>query len=197
MNNTRKLLQAAALAFAVLACTPAHAGGILRLGFDSASEIEFSNSSTSRTLTFDVDSGFSGAFELHGAWDNLDLGVGIEIQSWRSLSNHPLGDTYVQFIPVYLTMRLRPQLDSSNVIPYLSLQAGMAMFRADDNITGNGFLEPRAGAHFGVGGGVILGKDFLLELMITRDTGSLERNGTTVSDVAYSKVTFGFGIYFK
>ena len=196
MKNTRQLLQAATLGLAVLACTPAQAGGVLKLGFDSASEIEFtSNTSPARTTTFDVASGFNIAFEFHGAWESMDLGIGMELQNWRNLENHPLGDTYVQFIPVYLSMRLRPKLEDK-MVPYLAIQAGMALFRADDNVTGNGFLDTRAGGHLGFGGGVILGKSFLLEMMVSRETGSLERNGTTVSDVVYSKVSFNFGAYF-
>jgi hypothetical protein len=196
MKNMKRLLQAAALGFAITSYAPAHAGGVLKLGFDSASEIEFkSNTSPSSTVTFDVDSGFNLAFELHGAWDNVDFGVGVEFQNWRNLTNHPAGDSYIQFIQVYLTMRLRPKVET-NFVPYLAFQGGMAIFRGDDNITGNGTVDTAAGAHFAVGFGAIMAKSIMLEMMVSRDTGSLERNGSTVSDVSYSKVSFSFGVYF-
>lgn len=195
MKNMKRVLQAAALGFAMTWYVPAHAGGTLKVGFDSASEIEFSSTSPSATTTFQVSSGFNIAFELHGAWDNVDFGIGAEIQNWRTLTDHPAGDVQVQFIPIYLTMRLRPKLEDK-MLPYLVLQAGMAVFRADDTLTGNGFFDTRAGGHFGLGVGAILGKGFLLEMLVTRDTGSFERNGNTVVDVAYSKVSFNLGAYY-
>lgn len=195
MKHTMRLLQAATLGFAVLACTPAQAGGVLKVGFDAPSEVEFSTTSPSSRTTFDVDGGMNIAFELHGASDTLDFGLGVEFQSWRMLSNHAAGDVQFQFIPIYLSMRARPKLDDK-VAPYLALQLGMAVFRADDTLTLNGQLDTRAGLHFGFGVGAIFGKDLLLELLYTYDTGSFERRGTNVMDVAYSKLSFNFGVYF-
>lgn len=191
----KHVLQAAALGLALICFDHARAGGVVKFGFDAPSEIEFSTTSPSARTTFDVDSGLNLALELHGAWENVDFGIGAEIQSWRTLSNHAAGGVQFQFIPIYLTMRLRPKLDN-NFVPYIALQAGVAIFRADDTLTLNGSLDTRAGAHFGLGVGAILGKAFVLELMVSRETGSFERNGTTVVDVAYPRMSFNLGAYF-
>lgn len=189
------ILGAAVLCISILSATSAHAGGVLKLGFDSASQIEITGTGTTSRGTFDVDSGLSMAFELHGTFgDNVDIGVGIELQSYRNLTNYPLGDAYIRFIPIYLSMRVHPKVNGFT--PYLSFQVGMAIFNADENITGNGFFTTTNGSHLAIGGGFIMGKNFFIELMASTDTGGLERNGTQVIDVSYSKVTLGFGLYF-
>jgi hypothetical protein len=183
-----------AAGISVLFSGSAMAGGVLKLGFDSAGSMEVTGSGTTLTKTYDANSGVSLAFEGHGAFGaNVDLGGGIEFQSYRELTLYPGGGSF-QFVPIYLLMRLHPEM--SDITPYLAMQLGFSIFNADSKFTGNGFYTTKPGSHGGIGAGVILDKNFLMELMATVDTGGLQHNNVQVLDVSYSKVTLSIGLYF-
>lgn len=155
--------------------------------------MEVTISGTSASETYDADGGVSIAFEGHGAMGpNVDIGGGIEFQSYRELTQSTRGGSF-QFVPIYLLMRLHPEM--SDITPYLAMQLGFSIFNADDKFTG-GTLTTTPGGHFGFGVGVILDKNFLMEFMATVDSGGLQYNGEDVIDVSYSKVTFSIGVYF-
>ncbi len=183
-----------AVGILVLFSGSAVAEGVLKLGFDSAGQMEVTGSGTTQSKTYDANSGVSLAFEGHGAFGtNVDFGGGIEFQSYRELTKFPGGGSF-QFVPIYLLMRLHPEM--SDITPYLAMQLGFSIFNADTKFTGNGFFTTTPGGHFGLGVGVILDKNFLMEIMSTVDTGGLQHNNVQVLDVTYSKVTLGIGLYF-
>lgn len=192
----RKMICSTVLAagISVLFSGSAMAGGVLKLGFDSAGQMKVTGSGTTLSETYDANSGVSLAFEGHGAFgQNFDLGGGIEFQSYRELTLYPGGGSF-QFVPIYMLMRLHPAM--SDITPYLAMQLGFSIFNADNKFTSNGFYTTTPGGHFGLGVGVILDKNFLMELMSTVDTGGVQHNNAQVFDVTYSKVTLGIGLYF-
>lgn len=195
MQVIKKMMCSTVLAVGILVVFSgsAMAEGVLKLGFDSAGTMEVTATGTTLSETYDANSGVSIAFEGHGAMGaNVDIGGGIEFQSYRELTQYPGGGSF-QFVPIYLLMRLHPEM--SDMTPYVAMQLGFSIFNADDKFTG-GTLTTTPGGHFGFGAGVILDKNFLMELMATVDTGGLQYNSEDVLDVSYSKVTFSIGIYF-
>jgi len=174
------------------------AGGTLKLGIDSAGTVNFKDSNgTATTKDYDVNSGMSIAIEGFGtAGNSVDFGVGIEMQTYREmkLTSGASGGSF-QFVPIYLMMRLHPEM--SDFTPYLAVQAGFSVFNADDKFKGfSSSVTTAPGGHFGLGVGVVMDKSFLLELLVTNDTGVVQVNGRDVVDVSYTKTTFSIGVNF-
>jgi hypothetical protein len=174
------------------------AGGTLKLGFDSAGTVHFKDSNgTATSKDYDVNSGMSIAMEGFGtAGNSLDFGFGIELQTYREvkLTSGVSGGSF-KFVPIYVLFRLHPEM--SDFTPYLALQAGVSIFNADDKFKGySSSVTTGPGGHLGVGIGAVLNKSFLMELLVTNDTGVLQVNGKNVLDVSYVKTTFSIGINF-
>ena len=189
---------------AVLVCSMfiaagnAIAGGTLKLGFDSAGTVNFKDSNgTATTKDYDVNSGMSLAMEGFGtAGNSVDFGVGIELQTYREvmMTSGVSGGSF-QFVPIYFLMRLHPEM--SDFTPYLAVQAGFAIFNADDKFKGyNSSVTTAPGGHFAFGFGAVMNKSFLMELLVSNDTGAVQLNGKSVVDVSYTKTTFSIGVNF-
>ena len=99
-------------------------------------------------------------------------------------------------MPIYLFMRMHPK-ELSSFSPYLAIQVGMAAFNGDDKFKGySSSTKLQSGNHLGIGVGAIMDKKFLMELLMTEDTGSVSVNGSKVADIKYKKTTFSIGVYF-
>jgi len=174
-----------------------HAAGVIKIGYDGTGQADITNGATGVSNTYDLGRGASAAVE--GQWavnENVDLGVGLGIQSYRQLTNYPVAGAF-RFAPIYAKLQAHPEPRIGHLQPYLNLEAGYALFRADSALTGNGFYSHRDGTHLGIGGGLLFGKSgVFLEVMATRDTGGLDRNGVHVLDVTYNKTTVALGIKF-
>ena len=188
---------------AVLVCSmfmasgSAFAGGTLKLGLDSAGTVNFKDSNgTATTRDYDVNSGMSIAMEGFGtAGNSVDFGVGIEFHSYREVTYRGVSGGSIQFVPIYLMMRLHPEM--SDFTPYLALQAGFSIFNADDKFKGyNSSVTTAPGGHFAFGIGAVMNKSFLLELLVSNDTGVVQVNGRDAVDVSYTKTTFSIGVNF-
>ncbi len=190
--RTRTVFGFIMVCLAILLSTDVYAGGVLKVGIDSAGQHIATLSGTSTSVTDDVNNSVSIAFETHTeSSKNLDYGLGIEFQAPRELTQYP-GQGMFNFIPIYGLMRLHPEM--SDLTPYLTIQLGFAIFNGDQDYKGSSTLTP--GGHVGIGAGVIMDKNFLFEILATVDSGSVESGGVTVLDVQYSKVTFSIGSYF-
>jgi hypothetical protein len=186
--RTRTVFGLIMVCLAVLLSTDVYAGAVLKLGIDSGGQHTVTVSGVSATT--DVNDGASIAFETYSESNkNLDFGLGIEFQAPREQTLYP---GMFNFIPIYGLMRLHPEM--SDLTPYLTMQLGFAIFNGDVDYKGSATLIP--GGHAGIGGGVIMDKNFQFEILATVDSGSVELGGVTVSDVQYSKVTFSIGFSF-
>ena len=166
-------------------------GGTFKLGIDFPGDHEVSGYGLSGTE--DVDTGVSLSGELFAnVAKNFDIGGGITVQIPRSQKDFE-GDFY--FIPLYGAMRVR--FDTENVTPYFIGQIGYNFFDGDSNYKGYGMYEADldGGLYWGLGGGVIFNKHFLIELLYSVNNGT----GTILGyefDIEYSKVTLNIGYNF-
>lgn len=166
-------------------------GGAFKFGFDMEGDHEVSGYGLS--WKEDVDQSFSLSAELFAKIGyNLDIGGGIIYQIPRS-QKYFEGDFY--FIPIYGAMRVR--FETGNVAPYLIGQAGYNFFDGDSDYKGYGIYEAdlEGGLYWGLGGGVIINKHFLIELLYSVNNGTVEELGYEF-DIEYSKVTLNFGYNF-
>jgi len=164
----------------------------VKIGMDSAGTMEATITGTTVSDTFDTDSGMSMALEgINPLNANVDFGFGIEFQTYRALSKSTTGGEF-QFVPIYMVARVHPEM--SGLTPYLTMQLGFALFNADNKFASG--LDTSPGTHFGFGVGVILDKEFVIEFMMTEDTGGLTYGNEQVIDVSYSKATFSIGMAF-
>jgi hypothetical protein len=167
------------------------AGGALKFGLDSEGRHKVSGYGLSGTE--DVEAGASLSAEFYAPVANvIDLGGGFTLQSPRSQKDY---DGDFSFIPFYFAMRTR--FLNRPTTPYLIGQLGYNLFLGDSDYKGTGVYEADldGGLYWGLGGGVIIQKHFLVELLYTENNGS----ATTVGydfDVKYSKVTLNFGFNF-
>jgi hypothetical protein len=188
-DNMKKLYWL--IAFAILmALVPAHyalAGGALKLGLDFSGDHEFSYSGDSEN--FDVETGLSFAGEFYAALNrNVDLGAGIILQMPRSLEDYT--GTF-NFIPLYGVMRLK--LDNQGATPYFIGQLGYSLFFGDSDYKGSADLE--GGLYYGIGGGVIINQNILIELLYAVSRGTYGLDGVDF-DVDYYYITLNLGINF-
>lgn len=166
-------------------------GGTLKLGIDFEGDHEVSGYGLSGTG--DVDTGVSLSGELFAkVSNNLDIGGGITVQIPRSQKDFE-GDFY--FIPLYGAIRAR--FETGNVAPYIIGQVGYNYFDGDSDYKGYGIYEAdlEGGLYWGLGGGVIINKHFLTELLYSVNNGTAEDFGYEF-DIEYSKVTLNFGYNF-
>lgn len=164
------------------------AGGTFKFGLDSEGRHKVSGYGASGTE--DVEAGVSLSAEFFGPVANvLDLGGGITLQSPRSQTDYE-GD--FGFIPFYFAMRAR-FLDRDTT-PYFIGQLGYNFFYGDSDYKGTGIYEADldGGLYWGLGGGVIIQKHFLIELLYTENNGTASTVGYDF-DVKYSKFTLSFG----
>ena len=166
-------------------------GGTVKLGIDFSGDHEVSGYGLSGTE--DVDTSVSLSTELFAKIsNNLDIGGGISVQIPRSQKDFE-GDFY--FIPLYGAIRAR--FETENVAPYFIGQIGYNFFGGDSDYKGYGMLEAdlEGGLYWGLGGGVIINKHFLIELLYSVNNGTAEVLGYDF-DIEYSKVTLNFGYNF-
>lgn len=180
------------MAFGILGSTTAFGGGALKIGIDSGGEQVVRQTGSSTFATYDVNNSGSFAFEFDGpVSETMDLGGGMEFQVPREITGLP---GQFNFMPIYGYMRLHPTM--SDMTPYLVMQLGFSLFVADDIYTGT-LGETQSGMHLGLGVGVILDKNFLMELLYTVDTGKvLYPSPLPDYDVEYSKLTMSVGFVF-
>ena len=166
-------------------------GGTFKLGIDFPGDHEVSGYGLSGTE--DVDTGVSLSGELFAnVAKNFDIGGGITVQIPRSQKDFE-GDFY--FIPLYGALRVR--FDTENVTPYFIGQIGYNFFDGDSNYKGYGMYEADldGGLYWGLGGGIIFNKHFMIELLYSVNNGT----GTILGyefDIEYSKVTLNIGYNF-
>ncbi|HAS54696.1 MAG: hypothetical protein A2X56_01785 [Nitrospirae bacterium GWC2_57_13] len=164
----------------------------MKVGIDSAGEQVWRVSGSSTYATFDVNNSGSFAFEFDSpVSDTMDFGGGVEFQVARELTGYA---GQFKFMPVYGYLRLHPAM--SDMTPYLVMQLGFSLFVADDIYTGT-LGETQSGMHLGLGGGIILDKNFIMELLYTVDTGSiLYPSPVPDMEIEYSKLTMSVGFVF-
>lgn len=171
--------------------TAAGIGGAVKLGVDFSGDHEVSGLGLSGTE--DVDTGFSVSGELFAKIGNmLDIGGGTTFQIPRSQKDYP-GDFY--FIPFYGAVRVR--FENETITPYFIGQVGYNLFGGDSDYTGTGIYEGdlEGGLYWGLGGGVLIKKHFLIEALYSVNYGTVEVLGNEF-DVEYSKVTINAGYNF-
>ena len=162
-------------------------GGTLKLGIDLAGDHEVSALGSSGST--DVETGFSITGELFGkVSDIFDIGGGITLQIPRSQEDFQ-GDFY--FIPVYAMIRAR--IETEQATPYFIGQVGYNFFDGDSDYKGPIDLE--GGLYWGLGGGVIINKHFLIEVLYSVNNGTGKLYGIE-GDIEYSKVTINLGYNF-
>jgi hypothetical protein len=175
----------------LMALAPAHnalAGGALKLGLDVSGNHEFSYGGDSEN--FDVETGLSFAGEFYAALNrNVDLGAGIILQMPRSLEDYT--GTF-NFIPLYGVLRLK--LDNQGATPYFIGQLGYNLFFGDSDYKGSADLE--GGLYYGIGGGVIINQNILIELLYSVNRGTYGGLNGVDFDVDYSYIAINFGINF-
>ena len=171
-------------------------GGSLKLGIDLEGEIEFSEDYTSenREKKEDVENGFSVAGEFFAKIsDNIELGAGIIYQFPRSGEDSE--DVEFNFVPIYGTLRMRSS--NKNMAPYLIGQMGYNFFYGD-SLSANGLtfdFDYKGGLYWGIGGGFLIKKKFLVELLYSVNNGTIELFGYEF-DTKYSKVSISLGYNF-
>jgi len=192
----KKIMPLAVMGILVVFFTVSHSfaqgiGGAVKLGVDFDGDHDVSGYGFSGTE--EVDTGVSFSAELFTKIGyNLDLGGGITVQIPRSQKDFE-GDFY--FIPVYGAIRAR--FESGNVAPYFIGQLGYNFFDGDSDYKGSGVYEAdlEGGLYWGLGGGVIINKHFLIELLYSVNNGTAEELGYEF-DIEYSKITLNFGYNF-
>ena len=166
-------------------------GGALKIGYDFEGEHEVSGYGLSGTE--DVEAGVSLSGELHFHLNNYtDLGFGITYQIPRSQDDYQ-GD--FNFVPVYGL--LRAKLTDSDVAPYFIGHLGYNFFDGDSDYKGTGIYEAdlEGGLYWGLGGGVLINKHLLIEMMYSVNNGTVEELGYEF-DIEYSKWTLSVGYNF-
>ncbi|MFH1930930.1 MAG: hypothetical protein ABIN18_04985 [Pseudomonadota bacterium] len=167
------------------------AGGTFKLGIDLSGDHEVSGYGLSGTE--DVETGFSLTGELFGKISNIfDIGGGITVQIPRSQEDFE-GDFY--FIPLYALIRAR--IETEKVTPYFIGQLGYNLFEGDSDYKGSGIYKAdlEGGLYWGLGAGIIIRKNFLIEVLYSVNNGTAEALGYEF-DIEYSKVTLNFGYNF-
>ena len=88
---------------------------------------------------------------------------------------------------------IRAKFETENVAPYFIGQLGYNFFDGDDDYAGP--IELDGGLYWGLGGGVIINKHFLIEVLYSVNNGTGKLYGIE-GDVEYSKVTIKLGYNF-
>ena len=162
-------------------------GGTVKVGIDFAGDHEVSV--LGFTGSEDVDTGVSLSAEFFSKINNnFEIGGGITFQIPRSQKDFQ-GDFY--FIPLYGAIRVRAETEK--VDPYFIGQLGYNFFDGDNDYAG--VIDLEGGLYYGLGGGIIINKHFLIELLYSVNNGSGQAFGIS-GDVEYSKVTLNFGYNF-
>ncbi len=167
------------------------AGGAVKLGLDFEGDHKVSGYGVSGTE--DVEPGVSLSAEFFAPIAHtIDLGGGMALQIPRSQQDYE-GD--FSFMPFYFAIRTR--LMDNNTTPYFIGQLGYNFFFGDSDYRGTGVYEADldGGLYWGLGGGVIINRHFLIELLYTENNGTAETAGYSF-DIKYSKVTLSFGFNF-
>jgi len=164
------------------------AQGNLRIAFDMAGDHEYSSGPWS--LTEDIETGVSAALEL-ATQDTRDaqVGVGIEYQVPRELSDHP--DREFNFIPLYFYAKMYGRSGGSTA--FLLGRFGYNLYEGNSDYKGSADLE--GGLYYSVGVGLIASGTAEIELTYVVNTG-IRDYGTTDVDVEYSRVSFGVSVAF-
>jgi hypothetical protein len=191
MKNT--FLLTVVLAFVLcLAANHALASGAVKLGIDTQGDHDASGGGVSAST--DVDTGISLTGELFtDIDDHFDLGGGISFQLPRSLKGNSSDE--FNFVPIYGMVRVKS--GSPKIAPYGILQLGYNLFLANSSYKGtaSGEADLEGGLYYGIGGGVLLKKHFIIELLYSKDYGKFKVAGVS-SDIEYSKITLNLGYNF-
>ncbi len=193
----KKVIAFAVLSLLAIALFPVHSamaqgvGGAFKIGYDFEGDHEVSGYGFSGSE--DVETGVSLSGELLFHLNNhLDMGFGLTYQIPRSQDDFE-GD--FNFVPVYGV--LRAKLNDSNAAPYFTGHLGYNFFDGDSDYKGTGIYEADldGGLYWGLGGGIIINKHFLIEMMYSVNNGTAEELGHEF-DIEYSKLTLSVGYTF-
>jgi hypothetical protein len=167
------------------------ASGAVKFGLDSEGDHKSSDYWGSETL--DVEKGVSLSAEFFGPIGNtIDMGGGFSIQAPRALKDFA-GD--FSFIPFYFAIRTR--FVDNDTTPYFIGQLGYNFFFGDSDYKDAGYADAEldGGLYWGLGGGIIINKHFLIELLYTENNGTADVVGDKY-DIKYTKMTLNFGFNF-
>lgn len=171
----------------LFAANSAFAGGALKIGIDF--EGQHKANFPTGDETDDVETGLSLSGEFFAViTKNFDLGGGITYQIPRALKDY-IGD--FNFIPIYGLFRIKSA--SEQVAPYFIGQIGYNFFNGDSDYVGPYDLD--GGLYYGLGGGIIIKKHFLVELLYNVNNGTYDL-GAIDFDIEYSKITLNIGFNF-
>lgn len=134
-------------------------------------------------------------FTVHGEvyikpTENIDVGGGIQWQISRERKNLP-GKFW--WVPIYGVIRIHPKL--TEITPYAIAQVGYNFFGADNTYLAAP-VKTNGGLYWGVGGGLIFMRQFLLEVMYSENWGSVNAAGTSV-DVKNERISVALGYNFE
>jgi hypothetical protein len=186
---------------------------IFNLGFDFNGKHETSNSNlfvagtgnSSVDGTQDVNAGTSfGCEYVSFLTKNTGIGGGLDIQSYRGLTNVP---GYFSFFPLYGLIKLRTTPSAMNSYLYLTGQLGYNFFSGDLDYAGrHGSLN--GGLYLGLGAGIAFNR-LHIELLYTENRGSVTDSGYLFDsstglynyfresgDIKYSKLGLNIGFVF-
>lgn len=184
-----RLIAVLTMVWVFVAVNIAFAGGAVKLGVDFNNDHEISGYGGSASMDVDPMISFTGEFYA-GISSNLDIGGGLTLQLPRTAEFMGLeGEFY--FLPIYGAMRFKSA--SESVAPYGILQLGYNFFDGNDAYKGSADLD--GGIYYGVGGGLIIKKHFLIELLYSVNNGEVSEMGYSF-DIENSQITLNFGFNF-
>lgn len=166
----------------------AFAGGVLKFGIDFSGDHELSGAGQS--MSFDNETGISFSGEIFASINpNFDLGGGLTYQVPRSVEDY---EGEFNFVPIYGMMRFKSSAEK--VAPYGIVQLGYnILFDGDSSYKGPADLD--GGLYYGIGGGIILNKHFLIELLYSVNQGDFSLLGVSL-DVENKQFTLNIGYNF-
>ncbi len=178
----------------LMLCTAnqALASGAVKLGVDFNGDHDAS--ANGQSVSTDVDTGISLTGELFtDIDDHFDLGGGIQYQMPRSLKGYSSDE--FNFVPIYGMVRVKST--SPNVAPYAIAQIGYNFFLSNSSYKSSSYgdAELEGGLYYGIGGGLLIKKHFIVELLYSKDYGKAKFPPGSI-DIEYSKFTLNIGYNF-
>ncbi|MCP3924103.1 MAG: hypothetical protein GY714_16105 [Desulfobacterales bacterium] len=152
-----------------------------------SSDVSSSNSdNVNSELSFSVEYTNSVSdFKLDGI--NFNLGAGINLQNPRQTKG---GDGDFYFTSLYGLLKIGSLSEEKS--PYLIGQVGYNFLSGDSDYTGDTTLK--GGLYYGVGVGLILKYNFLVEALYSVNNGVAKSSSDT--DVKYTKLSLSLGYNF-
>jgi hypothetical protein len=180
------------LLYSVLEATVMQLGA--GLDFGGSHERKINN----HLYNWDVHTGVSPFWEVLAESEPLLIGLGVEYQIPRKIWGSG-SDARFSFLPVYATVRY--DMQGELIVPELIAQAGYNFFFANHSYTSiNGpDTDLDGGLYLGLGAGVLLSDEFVLQLLYKYNTGKATYKfpfpATTV-DVRNDQFNLSIGVRF-